>query len=227
MVGQSWGSGPAVYLMHGWGGWANQLAGFVPPLVDAGYRVVTFDAPSHGASDPGPSGPHRSNILEFAAALTAVVGAHGPAHAVVAHSMGCAAAAVAIRDGLAVERLVFLAPAANAVNYTGTFARVFGFGRRTTDRMIALAEQRIGVPMSSFDVPAMGGRMPTPSLLVFHDRDDPEIRHADGVAIVGSWPRAELVTTTGLGHRRIARNPDVVAQATAFVDQELVDRPPA
>jgi len=40
-------------------------------LVDAGFRVVAFDAPSHGGSGPGPEGPGRSNILEFADALVA------------------------------------------------------------------------------------------------------------------------------------------------------------
>ncbi|HET9560049.1 MAG TPA: hypothetical protein VFS70_23170, partial [Actinomycetota bacterium] len=37
---------PAVYLVHGWGGWRWQLDAFVAPLVTAGFRVVAFDAPS-------------------------------------------------------------------------------------------------------------------------------------------------------------------------------------
>ncbi len=82
------GDPPVVYLVHGWGGWRWQLDPFVDPLVDAGFRVVAFDAPSHGGSGPGPEGPGRSNILEFADALAAVVAANGPAHAVVAHSLG-------------------------------------------------------------------------------------------------------------------------------------------
>jgi len=35
--------GPAVLLMHGWGGARAQMTGFVNPLLKAGYRVVTFD----------------------------------------------------------------------------------------------------------------------------------------------------------------------------------------
>jgi hypothetical protein len=64
--GRRWGEGDPVYLVHGWGGSASQLDPFVPPLVRAGFSVVSFDGPSHGASDPGPSGPRSSNILEFA-----------------------------------------------------------------------------------------------------------------------------------------------------------------
>lgn len=77
VVGESWGAGPVVYLVHGWAGHRGQLAAFGPPLVAHGYRVVAFDAPSHGASAPGAFGPRSSSIPEFAAALTAVAAARG------------------------------------------------------------------------------------------------------------------------------------------------------
>ena len=32
-VAEVWGEGPAVYLMHGWGGWRGQLGAFVEPLL--------------------------------------------------------------------------------------------------------------------------------------------------------------------------------------------------
>ena len=81
VAGEVWGdeAAEAVYLVHGWGGWGTQLDAFVGPLTGAGLRVVAFDAPSHGASDPGPEGPGRSTILELADALAAVVAANGPA----------------------------------------------------------------------------------------------------------------------------------------------------
>ena len=45
----TWGSnGPAVLLMHGWGGARAQMTGFVDPLLFAGYRVVAYDQPAHG-----------------------------------------------------------------------------------------------------------------------------------------------------------------------------------
>jgi hypothetical protein len=73
VVGRIWGEGPVVYLQHGWGGHRQQLGALVAPLVAAGYRVVAFDAPSHGESGPGPSGPRRTTAVEFADALAAVV----------------------------------------------------------------------------------------------------------------------------------------------------------
>src|SRR5688500_6559183 len=45
-----WGKGPAILLVHGWGSRGARLASFLPPLTEAGYSVVAFDAPGHGAS---------------------------------------------------------------------------------------------------------------------------------------------------------------------------------
>ncbi|MGH3101536.1 MAG: alpha/beta fold hydrolase, partial [Thermoleophilia bacterium] len=215
---------PAVYLVHGWGGWRWQLDPFVGPLVDAGFRVVSFDAPSHGGSDPGPEGPGRSNILEFADALAAVVAACGPARAVVAHSLGSTATAFALSQGLPVDRLVFVSPMADPLPYTRAFAARLGFGERTRTRLVARIERRVGSSMSAFAVPAMAGRVATPPLLLVHDRHDTETAWADSAAIARSWPRARLVSTSGLGHRRILRDPAVVAEVAGFVTEPLAAR---
>ena len=42
-----WGRGPAVYLLHGWGGRSTQWSSFVEPLTRAGLTAVAFDAPGH------------------------------------------------------------------------------------------------------------------------------------------------------------------------------------
>jgi pimeloyl-ACP methyl ester carboxylesterase len=217
VAGEVWGEGPVVYLVHGWGGWRGQLDAFVGPLVGAGRRVVAFDAPGHGDSDPGPAGPGRGTILEFAGALAAVAAAQGPAAAVVAHSLGATAAAFAVAGGLAVERAVFLAPMADPLPYTRTFAARLGFGERIRTRLVRRVERRVGLPMSAFDVPAMASRTATPPLLLVHDRQDAETGWSDSAAIARSWPGSRLVTTGGLGHRRILRAPAVVAEVAGFV----------
>jgi pimeloyl-ACP methyl ester carboxylesterase len=217
VVGQTWGDGPAVYLMHGWAGSGDQLTPFVAPLVARGFRVVAFDAPSHGGSAPGAFGPRSSTIPEFADALTEVVAAHGPAHAVVAHSMGCTAAAIAVCDGLRVGRMVYLAPMASPASYAAQFARVLGFGPRILRRLITRVERRVGAPMRHFDVPELGRAIAMPKTLLVHDRDDASTPVSDSDAIAATWTDSRLHVTTGLGHRRILRDPEVVAEVVDFV----------
>jgi pimeloyl-ACP methyl ester carboxylesterase len=215
--GRRWGEGDPVYLVHGWGGSASQLDPFVAPLVRAGFSVVSFDGPSHGASDPGPSGPRSSNILEGAAALRAVAARHGRPYGVVGHSAGATAAAVALRDGLPAARAVFLAPMADPRPYADWFAARLGFGERTKVRLVARVERRVGVPMAYLDVPAMAAQAPMPPLLVVHDQGDRETSWAGGRDIADAWPGARLLTTSRLGHRRILRDPAVVAEVVGFL----------
>jgi pimeloyl-ACP methyl ester carboxylesterase len=217
VIGEAWGDGPAVYLMHGWAGHRGQLAPFVPPLVAGGYRVVAFDAPSHGGSAPGRYGPRSSSIPEFATALSAVIAKHGPAHAIIAHSMGGTAAAVALCDGLRAGRVALLAPMASPVSYARQFAVVLGFGERTYRRLIARVERRVGAPMRHFDVPELGRAIAMPPTLIIHDRDDPSTPVTDGAAIAAAWSGSRLHVTSGLGHRRLLRDPDVVTYVVDFV----------
>lgn len=215
--GSTWGHGPAVYLVHGWGGRADQLAAFVPPLVAAGHRVVVFDALSHGASDPGRYGRRRSTVPELAETLTAVVAAHGPARAVIAHSLGATATALALCAGLAADRLAFLAPMADPRPLLDAFVRALGFGPRVLTRTTRRIERLAGLAMADLDVSRIARQVTTPPLLVVHDRADREVPWLQGSAVASTWPEATLLTTKGLGHQRILRDETVVHEAVSFV----------
>ena len=216
VAGEIWGSGPTVYLLHGWAGHRGQLGAFVSPLVARGFRVVAFDAPSHGESGAGARGPRSSSIPEFAETLKAVVAAQGPATAIIAHSMGATAAAIALCDGLRADRLAMLAPLASPALYARRLARMLGGGERTHRRLVARAERRVG-PLRHMDVPELGRAIAMPPTLVVHDRDDSSVSVTDGAAIAAAWPRTWLHVTSGLGHRRLLRDPDVVAEVVDFV----------
>ena len=217
--GVSFGSGPVVYLMHGWGGLGAQLGAFVTPLQDSGFRVVSFDAPAHGASDPGPSGPGRSHGLEFGRALDAVAARFGPAHTVVAHSMGALPALLAQLHGwLSTEQLVFLAPMRDLATHFDRFAEQIGMGPRVRRAMTAETERMVGYPVAGIDVLHLARQLPPVSLLVVHDRRDRETLHDDSVRLVDSWPGpARLISTEGLGHRRLLVDARVIRDVVGFV----------
>lgn len=230
VVAEAWGEGPITYLVHGWGGHRGQLAAFVEPLVAAGQRVVALDALGHGESGAGRLGGRRTTLPEMAEALAAVVAVTGPAHAIIAHSGGCAATALAVQDGLPAGRLVFLAPFGNPMPYLHQFARVLGLGRRgfadlirRIERLIDRGSETVGSQertIAALDAPARAaaaGPGQLPPLLVIHDRTDREVGYADGQAYAEAWPGARLLTTEGLGHRRLLIDRAVVDAAVAFV----------
>ena len=216
--GRRWGHDEnIVYLVHGWGSSGAQLGTFTEALLDAGFSVVAYDAPSHGSSDPGPSGPRRSNALEHRDVLTAVVAAHGPAYGVVAHSLGSMVAALAMRDGIMPERAVYVAPMIDVTSYGQPFIRMLGGGQRIWTRFVDRVEHKFGLDLAFFDLTAMADELATPPLLIVHDRDDQETSWDASRALASSWPDTKLLTTTGLGHNRILADPAVVADAVAFL----------
>jgi pimeloyl-ACP methyl ester carboxylesterase len=221
IAGESWGAGPPVYLVHGWGGCRAHLAIFVKPLVEAGHRVIAFDLPSHNESDPGTLAPGRTTIVECAHAVRAVVQAHGPAHAIVAHSLGAKAAALASEWGTPVERLVFLAPMGDFSLYLDLFADRHGFGPRIRAGLHRRLDRRIGMPLFDTDISHVAAAINSPPpLLVIHDPDDPDSPYAASEKVVGIWPDARLVTTRGLGrlaHYRILRHRPAINAGVDFI----------
>jgi pimeloyl-ACP methyl ester carboxylesterase len=205
------GSGPAVLLLHGWGGSSGQLHAFVAPLRAAGLSVVAFDAPGHAES----TGTWLA-IPQYAAAITRVEAHVGPLHGVLAHSMGCAAASFAMGTGLAVKKAVFIGPPADAHFYFRKWSRLLRLSERVSDLTKAEVERRVGVGFQRLDARSLAPHIHAP-LLVIHDHDDREVPMSDGATIVSLAPRAHLLSTRGLGHRRVLRNASVVESAVEFL----------
>jgi pimeloyl-ACP methyl ester carboxylesterase len=195
------------------------MAAFGPPLVASGFRVVAFDAPGHGASEG-----RRSSIVHFARALRAIAAQEGEAYAVIAHSLGAAATVHALTEGLGVARAVFVGPTAGPLDWADRFRNHLGIPTHVMDAMRERSERWLGLSWEQFDIPRLARSQALP-LLVFHDRNDVEVPWKDGSAIATAWPGARLVTTTGLGHQRILRDPRVVSEAVSFVRGEASSRP--
>lgn len=221
--GSSWGDGPAVYLVHGWGGTGAQLTMFVTPLVRRGYRVVLFDAPSHGSSDPGPSGPGSGNVVEFGRALDAVSARFGPAHAVIAHSMGAVATMLTLKYGwLSTQRLVFLAPMAGFSGQFQSFQHALAIGPRTRRQAESLIVRRVGVPLAQFELATLLSDVGAVPTLIIHDRDDRQTSFIDSRRLADALPQVSFVGTRGLGHQRLIKDAAVVQTVLGFVAGEVV-----
>jgi len=52
-----------------------------------------------------------------------------------------------------------------------------------------------------------------------HCVDDDEILHSQAERTHAAWPGSELLSTEGLGHRRILRDPGVIASVIGFLSR--------
>ncbi len=219
VVAWTWGSGPAVVLMHGWGGFGAQMQPFVAPLTSAGFQAVVFDAPSHGQSGPSRYGARRASLFEFAETLHALVRGRSPLAGVIAHSGGATAAAWAIQyfQDFSAPPMAFLAPMASPIRYKRLFHDALGLNNAAMRRFDERTERRFGFKWADLEVPGMARRMNTPPVLAVHDKDDRETSWTESEAIANTWPDAQQYYTSGLGHRRILRDAGVVDRVVAFL----------
>jgi pimeloyl-ACP methyl ester carboxylesterase len=197
---------PTVLLVHGMSGRAAQLGGFAAPLVAAGFRVVAFDAPGHGAA-----AGRRSSLPEMLWVTEEVAANLGPLDGIVAHSNGAAATIAALGRGMRVQRVALLAPPTDLERYLGKVARLLGFGDRVARGAQHRLERRYGIPFSALKGTDLAPGLSQPALIV-HDNGDRIVPASEGRALADSWPGAKLHVTAGLGHGRILRDEAVISR---------------
>ncbi len=207
---------PYVLFAHGWSSHGTRIAAWLPRLRQAGYAVVAFDQPAHGRS-PG----QLATLPCFTRHLLAV-GAHfGPAAVVIGHSLGGAATANALARGLQAERAVLIAPAADPVDAVQRFADLLWIGRNLCQRMFAFFESRIGITFDEQQAHHTAPLIGRPALIV-HDLEDRDVPWSEGERYARYWPDSRLMTTRGLGHRRVLEDETVITAVMRFLRGETV-----
>ncbi len=207
----SWGEGPTVLLLHGWGGRAANMGAFVDPLVDAGFRVVAYDAPAHGESNG-----EQTSLIECAGAAILVGRTFGPLQGVVAHSFGAPTAALAFKYGLTFDRVVFLGPPLSVMDLMIEMGESFGLPRRTSELMVEEFERQFSFQRKEVQTDKLVEGMDIP-LLVIHDERDKMIPVVQGAAVAKASPAGNLIQTDGLGHRGVLTDNEVVAATLEFI----------
>lgn len=220
-----WGSGRStVLLVHGWASRASRLGALVDALVGAGHTVVAFDAPGHGAS-----GGHRTTILDYRDIVLELQRRHGSFDTVIGYSFGALSSFVALRGGLRARRLVVLAGVSRFEHLVtgfreqlGLHPRVDGLLRSRVEGFLRGSEPDV---WRRFSADARPGEVLVERILVVHDEDDEVVGVHQAHEVAAAYgERAELVLTRGLGHRRIRRDPEVVARVLDFVGPAVAAR---
>lgn len=214
-----WGdpaSQPYLLLAHGWSDFALRFLPFVNALRAAGFAVVTFDQPGHGLS----SGD-TSTLPEFAQCIRAVGLKFGRAAAVIGHSMGGAAAALALHDGLAADRAILIAPPADLAAAADRFADLIGLASHLRERLHRSLESRASVRLAALEAHRNVREIDRPALII-HDLNDREVPWDEGERYARFWPAARMLTTMGLGHNRILGDTGVIGAVLDFLRGEIV-----
>ena len=212
LEGHLWGEdGPTVLLVHGWEGRGAQLGHFVRPLVAAGYRVLAFDGPAHGKSTG-----KQVDGSEYADALLAYQERFGPFEAVICHSFGGAAAQIALQRGFRPNRMVLIGVPDRLSRVLDRFKTILQLPEIIYRHALEHLGQRFSGDPSDVVFTGDRGTYHPPTLLI-HDTEDREVPYSEGHILFESLQDGTHLATTGLGHRRILKDPAVVKATVNFV----------
>ena len=208
------GNGPAVLLMHGWGGARAPMTGFVDSLLFAGYRVVAYDQPAHGESDG-----KLTNLLEIAPTMDLIAKQEGPFDAIIAHSFGTLITSYAL-----VNRNF---PPPSKLVYFGAFNRLmealprFQVIAQLPDEIMNGLRDMINEKFGTDVLDAIVNELLVPQIhipaLMFHDKSDNVTPVEDSRAIARAWKNVQYVETSGLGHRGALQSKEIHEQVVRFL----------
>jgi pimeloyl-ACP methyl ester carboxylesterase len=220
-----WGRGPAILFVHGWNGRGVNLAYFFQSLFDAGYSVISYDAPAHGDSDG-----QFTNYFELTDTVRAFF---DPSlgfdiQGIIAYSIGASAAINCIsKEKLSIDT-VLIAPALKLKELLFNHFNHHGVPKIVYQSLIAGLERYYGYDLHQ-DNPYDLAKTIAAKMLIVHDKDDRTIPYRESKILSEKTDNVDLYTTEGLGHKLILRDKVVVDYITSYIlngqlrrDEELM-----
>lgn len=212
----TWGdeSNSKVLLMHGWGGSRAQMTGFVNPLLQAGYFVVSYDQPAHGESDGA-----QTNLLEIAPTMDVMLNHFGKFDAILAHSFGTLITSYALvkRNFPPPARLVYFGAFNRLLDAFPRFQALAKLPDQMMDSLYEMVYENFGKGVLEEIVNEEFVKKINIPALIFHDLSDEVTPVEDSRAIANAWSHAQYIESNGLGHRGALQSADVHEQVIKFL----------
>lgn len=209
----TWGTATKkVLFIHGWSGRGTQCAGFIEPLLNSGYQVMSFDGPAHGET-PG----KQSSVLQYADTLALIDQKYGPFDAAITHSFGGMALAYAMTSGINIDRVVCICPPDNFDVIINNFNKSLTLPDVVADILLTKFYATHGFNLPHRLSTVNNVIQLTSEALIIHDEDDTDLGWQCGKNVADAWPNAKFIKTSGLGHRRIIRDPEVIKTSVDFI----------
>lgn len=187
-------------LVHGWEGQAGNFGGIIPLLLEKGYRVISFDAPSHGYSSKG-----QTNMFDFIETVSLFLKEHRP-NLVLSHSFGSISTAYALGENLdiSVDHWFLVTSPFSFEGRLNDIKNLAGVTDRTINQLISQFEADTEMKVAEMNMETYCAKVTNVSrATVIHSIDDQILPIATSRAVHGALAGSEMIELQKLGHYKI------------------------
>jgi len=201
-----WGNGPKkALLVHGWEGRASNFGAIIPKLVDNGYEVISFDAPSHGNSTK-----KKASFFDFSD-LIAIFLKKQPYDLIVTHSIGSVMSLLAMStmkyEG---DQMYILTTPDRFEEYVEYAVNHFGLTYKTKDAFLELVRNRAGYEPLDLNGSEFAKNVSFNKVIFIHDVADSTLHIDNSIRVQANMKNSELIKLEGTGHFRMLWSPKTV-----------------
>lgn len=188
------------FLVHGWEGQTGNFASLIPILLEAGYRVVSIDAPSHGSSSNG-----KTNMFELSKILISHFKKEKP-EIVISHSFGSVNVARVLRFSpeVFVKSWFLVTTPNNFKSRINDMAVKFGLNQTVVKKLISKIEMDVDENINNLNMVTYCSQLENvEKAVIIHSKTD-KVLPIDGAREVSqSFKQSELVELDNYGHYSI------------------------
>lgn len=213
-----------VLIAHGFESNSRNFEQYVTALLKKGYEVLAFDAPAHGQS-----GGRQITIPLYVKTIQTIQEKYGPIHAWLGHSFGGLAISLFLEslDGEetadesttvpAPVKLALIAPVSEMTTAVRNFYHLLRLNEEVRKEFEELALETGGRPFSYYSLRRVLYQV-TADILWVQDEEDKVTPLKDALLVkTDQHPNIQFLITSGLGHRKIYRDPEIIRQVVEFL----------
>jgi pimeloyl-ACP methyl ester carboxylesterase len=198
----SWGDrkNKTALLIHGWEGQAGNFGALIDLLLNKGFHMVAYDAPSHGRSTK-----EKTSMFEYAEFVTEILKQEEP-QIIISHSFGSVTAAFALKGnpGVNVDQWFLVTTPYHFRDRINEISEFLGVTHRTIDKLTAILERDLGISLDKLNMAEYGGNLKNlKEAFIIHSRTDGVIPIDKARLTNQAIPQSRLIELDNLGHYRI------------------------
>lgn len=197
-----WGihNNKVAFLVHGWEGQTGNFASLISTLLRFNYKVVSFDAPSHGKSSDG-----KTNMFEFAKILKPYFEDYQP-ELVISHSFGSVNVAKILRltPEINIKLWILVTTPNNFKSRLNQIASQFGLGKNIVQKLIHKTQNDTNENIDDLNMVTYCKELNNINkALIIHSKTDKVLPIEGAREVHKSFRQSEIIELENYGHYTI------------------------